>query len=86
MRRLALAAAMSRMWNVETDLLAGRCVTSSTDLCDQPAHSDAARRRQAEGTAREKRGAMAQDVARSPGTGGADADPSDQHPGDQHFG
>jgi hypothetical protein len=47
---------------------------------------DAARRRQEEGTALEKRGAMAQDVARSPGTGGADADPSDQHPGDQHFG
>ena len=47
---------------------------------------DAARRRQAEGATLERRGAMAQDVARSPDTGGPDADPSDQHPGDQHFG
>jgi len=41
---------------------------------------------QANDDAPEKPGTMAQDLARSPGTGGADADTSDQHPDDQHFG
>ena len=50
---------------------------------DEPESADVP---QANDDALEKPGTMAQDLARSPDTGGADADPSDQHPGDQHFG
>jgi len=50
---------------------------------DEPESADVP---QANDDALEKPGTMAQDLARSPGTGGADADTSDQHPGDQHFG